>query len=75
MKYLPLHLPEAKKGNSVQVIIESTPHLPVPTSQIIRLRKQKRLSVIVSVIQYYLRKLFFFQPKLEMSFCNVACLA
>lgn len=41
MKYLPFHLPEAEKGNSVQVIIESTPHLPVPTSQIIRVRKAK----------------------------------
>ena len=41
MKYLPLHLPEAKKGNSVQVIIESTPHLPLPTSQIISVRKAK----------------------------------
>ena len=41
MKYLPLHLPEAEKGNSVQVIIESTPHHPVPTSQIIRVRKAK----------------------------------
>ena len=41
MKYLPFHLPEAEKGNPVQVIIESTPHLPVPTSQIIRVRKAK----------------------------------
>lgn len=41
MKYVPFHLPEAAKGNSVQVIIKSTPHLPVPTSQIIRVRKAK----------------------------------
>ena len=60
MKYVPFHLSEAEKGNTVQVIVESTLHLPVPTSQIIRVRKAKTASVIVNVIQYYQRKLFFF---------------
>ena len=47
MKYIPFHLPEA-----VQVIIESTPYPPSQRAKSSEWEKQKRLSVIVNVIQY-----------------------